>query len=188
MSQDVPAREARYKKFLEPIRCVIDLLFGASRIVRYRAMMETLLSLPPSLLPTPSDLALNWNVDVAKELEEYLEDLDGISISFDGGKTSLNFAEAAILIQGSAVVYSRKVEYLYSLIYQALDVLSAKSEWGGAGYYNERARELQNCTRAHTRRCSKKNSMIETYYSPRFVALTAAISPLPHPLFLPAHP
>ena len=83
--------------------------------------------------PTPSllnsDLALNWNVDVAKELEEYLEDLDGISISFDGGKTSLNFAEAAILIQGSAVVYSRKVEYLYSLIYQALDVLSAKSEW-----------------------------------------------------------
>ena len=89
---------------------------------------------PLSLLPThPSDLALNWNVDVAKELEEYLEDLDGISISFDGGKTSLNFAEAAILIQGSAVVYSRKVEYLYSLIYQALDVLSAKSEWDGGG-------------------------------------------------------
>ncbi len=73
-------------------------------------------------------MALNWNVDVAKELEEYLEDLDGISISFDGGRTSLNFAEAAILIQGSAVVYSRKVEYLYSLIYQALDVISAKCE------------------------------------------------------------
>ena len=87
---------------------------------------------PPPSFPPPSftqrDLALNWNVDVAKELEEYLEDLEGISISFDGGKTSLNFAEAAILIQGSAVVYSRKVEYLYSLIYQALDVLSSKSK------------------------------------------------------------
>jgi trimeric autotransporter adhesin len=28
----------------------------------------------------------------------------------------VNFAEAALLIQGSAAVYSRKVEYLYSLI------------------------------------------------------------------------
>ena len=32
-----------------------------------------------------------------------------IRISFDGGATSLNFAEAALLIQGSACIYSRKV-------------------------------------------------------------------------------
>ena len=32
-----------------------------------------------------------------------------IRISFDGGATSLNFAEAALLIQGSTCVYSRKV-------------------------------------------------------------------------------
>jgi hypothetical protein len=91
-SDEAPTREARYKKFLEPIR----------------------------------DLALNWNIDVANDLEQYLDELDDISVSFDGGKTSLNFAEAALLIQGSVVVYSRKVEYLYSLIYHALDVLSAK--------------------------------------------------------------
>jgi len=28
----------------------------------------------------------------------------------------MNFAEAALLIQGSACVYGRKVEYLYSLV------------------------------------------------------------------------
>lgn len=32
-----------------------------------------------------------------------------ITISFDGGATKLNFAEAALLIQGSTCVYSRKV-------------------------------------------------------------------------------
>ena len=38
--------------------------------------------------------------------------IERIKISFDGGKTSMNFAEAALLIQGSACIYSKKV-YLY---------------------------------------------------------------------------
>ena len=46
-----------------------------------------------------SDLADNWNIDVAAELEEYLEDLESVMISFDGGKSNLNFAEAALMIQ-----------------------------------------------------------------------------------------
>ncbi len=74
------------------------------------------------------DLAQNWNIDVAKDLEEYLHELEGLTVTFGAnGASNLNFAEAALLIQGSAVVYSKKVEYLYSLIYHALDVLSAKS-------------------------------------------------------------
>ena len=76
------------------------------------------------------DLASNWNIDVAKDLEEYLDELEGLKVSFDGGKTNLNFAEASLLIQGTTVVYSRKVEYLYSLVYHALDVLSAKGACG----------------------------------------------------------
>ncbi|XP_046765541.1 condensin-2 complex subunit H2 isoform X8 [Gallus gallus] len=52
--------------------------------------------------------------------------LDQICISFDGGKTTMNFIEAALLIQGSACIYSKKVEYLYSLVYQALDSISNK--------------------------------------------------------------
>jgi hypothetical protein len=48
------------------------------------------------------DLALNWNVDIAQDLETYLTELELIHISFDGGETKMNFAEAALLIQGSA--------------------------------------------------------------------------------------
>lgn len=55
--------------------------------------------LPPRLIR--SDLADNWNIDVAAELEEYLEDLESVMISFDGGKSNLNFAEAALMIQVS---------------------------------------------------------------------------------------
>lgn len=51
------------------------------------------------LLNPIRDLALNWNIDVAHDLEEYLEELEHIEISFDGGLTSLNFAEAARVIQ-----------------------------------------------------------------------------------------
>ena len=39
------------------------------------------------------------DIDVAAELEEYLEDLESVVISFDGGKSNLNFAEAALMIQ-----------------------------------------------------------------------------------------
>ncbi|XP_073435387.1 condensin-2 complex subunit H2 isoform X2 [Dendrobates tinctorius] len=78
------------------------------------------------LLQPIRDLTKNWDVDVAAQLGEYLEELDQICISFDGGKTTMNFAEAALLIQGSACIYSKKVEYLYSLVYQAMDFISNK--------------------------------------------------------------
>lgn len=39
------------------------------------------------------DVAENFNIDIAHELEDYLAELETISISFDGGATSLNFAE-----------------------------------------------------------------------------------------------
>ena len=56
----------------------------------------------------------------------FLCQLDQITISFDDGKTTLNFTEAALLIQGSACVYSRKVEYLYALVCQTLDCIGTK--------------------------------------------------------------
>lgn len=80
------------------------------------------------LLQPIRDLTENWEVDVAAQLGEYLEELDQICISFDEGKTTVNFIEAALLIQGSACVYSKKVEYLYSLVYQALDFISDKKQ------------------------------------------------------------
>ncbi|XP_068045363.1 condensin-2 complex subunit H2 [Anomalospiza imberbis] len=78
------------------------------------------------LLQPIRDLTKNWEVDVAAQLGEYLEELDQICISFDNGKTTMNFTEAALLIQGSACIYSRKVEYLYMLVCQTLDCISNK--------------------------------------------------------------
>lgn len=58
------------------------------------------------LLKPIRDLAENWNIDVASELEEYLQTLEELDIVFDQeSNKSLNFAEAALLLQGSACVY-----------------------------------------------------------------------------------
>ena len=94
------------------------------------------------LLQPIRDLAQNWHIDLASELEDYLHELEHITVNIDtathdqlsqpaqptaavgsGGLLQLNFVEAALLIQGSACVYSKKVEYLYSLLYSTLDVV-----------------------------------------------------------------
>lgn len=80
------------------------------------------------LLQPNRDLAANWAVDVAWELESYLAGLSLISTTDDEGHTSCNFAEAALLIQGSIQIYSRKVEYLYALVLQALDFIAHKKQ------------------------------------------------------------
>ncbi|CAI9118886.1 OLC1v1020513C1 [Oldenlandia corymbosa var. corymbosa] len=79
------------------------------------------------------DLETNWAVDLAKNLEEYLLKICSgeIGSSSQGGhdvpQLSVNFAEAALLLQGSVQVYSRKVEYLYSLVLHTLEFISRKS-------------------------------------------------------------
>ncbi len=79
------------------------------------------------LLQPIQDLAQNWDVDIADSLSEYLEELESLQVSFgDKSEKSLNFAEAALVIQGSAAIYSKKVEYLYKLVFQALDLFSNK--------------------------------------------------------------
>lgn len=72
---------------------------------------------------------MNWDVDIAQELEEYAQELQAVTVSFDQGVSKLNFAEAALLIQGSALIYSRKVEYLYTLAYQTLELVAEKRYW-----------------------------------------------------------
>lgn len=63
-------------------------------------------------------------------LEEYLHELGTggdlrESTSQNGEIVKPNFAQAALVLHNSSHIYSRKVEYLYSLVYQALDSLSA---------------------------------------------------------------
>jgi condensin-2 complex subunit H2 len=88
------------------------------------------------LLEPIKNLAENWSVDIAVELEEYLEELEEISFEIPsvsspqeeeeqrGGEAAtkgFSFAKAALVIQGSTYVYSKKVEYLYALVLDAID-------------------------------------------------------------------
>ncbi|KAJ3670437.1 hypothetical protein LUZ60_010761 [Juncus effusus] len=81
------------------------------------------------LIQPGRDLQSNWEVDLARKLEEYLLKIcsgEMTSSEQDQALHSVNFAEAALLLQGSVQVYSRKVEYLYSLVIHALEFLSQK--------------------------------------------------------------
>ena len=85
-------------------------------------------------------LADNWDIDVAAELSEYVDIIDRSQLtapalqtqhaSGDGDEedfgshsqsqtaldgVDINFAQAALLIQNSASIYSRKVQYLFNL-------------------------------------------------------------------------
>jgi len=80
------------------------------------------------LLQPLRDLSKVWNVEVAEELEKYIGELTSVSFQAEDGSQRLNFAEAALLIQGSTAIYSRKVEQLYNLVYQALATCQLHSE------------------------------------------------------------
>ncbi len=88
---------------------------------------------PPALFahllqPPPRDLAANWAVDVARELQAYLDAVAQTApASFD------SFAEAALVIQGSALVYSKKVDLLYQLVFATLGLVAAGRPCGRAG-------------------------------------------------------
>ncbi|XP_029351113.1 condensin-2 complex subunit H2 [Echeneis naucrates] len=90
--------------------------------------MESTESRFAHLLQPIRELTKNWEIDVASELNDYLEELDEMCITFDGGETRLNFAEAALLIQGSACIYSKKVELLHNLVYQTLEYINDRNK------------------------------------------------------------
>ncbi|CAK7333338.1 unnamed protein product [Dovyalis caffra] len=73
------------------------------------------------------DLEANWEVDLSKKLQDYLLKICSGEIAGNEEDSNFNFAEAALLLQGSVQVYSRKVEYVYNLVLHALDFLSQKS-------------------------------------------------------------
>ena len=78
------------------------------------------------LLKPIKDLTVNWSVPLAKYLEDYYEELHELQISLDGHEAKVNFAEAALFLQGTASVYSKKVEFLWQNVLQMLDLLASK--------------------------------------------------------------
>ena len=69
------------------------------------------------LLQPIRDLAANWDVNIAAELEEYLEELENLTFAIEGHGPSLNFAEAALLIQVSKVTYAVMICWCFTLVH-----------------------------------------------------------------------
>lgn len=69
-----------------------------------------------TLLTPIRDLTKNFEVDIVAFLDQYLDELSQTPITYQDGEASINFTQAAFLIQGSAFVYGKKVEYLYTLV------------------------------------------------------------------------
>ncbi|KAA6428176.1 MAG: condensin-2 complex subunit H2 [Trebouxia sp. A1-2] len=95
------------------------------------------------LLQPIRDLAANWDINIANELEDYMDVLESVTFSFEGGP-NLNFAEAALLIQGSACVYGKKVEYLHTLVYQALEFIAEKKRRASKGLSSQQAADTDD--------------------------------------------
>ena len=53
-----------------------------------------------------------YQVPIAELLSGYMDELQTLTITFDDGKTSVDFAKAALMLQGTTAVYSKKVEFL----------------------------------------------------------------------------
>lgn len=95
-----------------------------------------------ALLQPIKDLEKNWNVDIAGELTDYLEDLSGLTFEVDG-LTNLNFAEAALVVHSSSCTYGKKVEYLMKLTTAALDAAKSKHKSSTASSRGKQVRSAQ---------------------------------------------
>ncbi|EFJ44583.1 hypothetical protein VOLCADRAFT_118716, partial [Volvox carteri f. nagariensis] len=86
------------------------------------------------LLKPIRDLQDSFNVNLAHELEEYLEQLENAQFAFEGARhVMVDFAEAALVIQASTMVFSKKVEHLYNLTYQAIEAVKGRRRQPGQG-------------------------------------------------------
>ena len=74
--------------------------------------MDELIEKCQHLLKPIRDLEQNWSVDIANELTQAIISLNDQMVSFgQEGDKIIDFSKAAMIIQGSAHVYSRKVQY-----------------------------------------------------------------------------
>lgn len=104
------------------------------------------------LLQPIRDLSKNWEVDLAAYLEDYIEQVEEMSITFDNGCQTMNFAEAAMIIQASACVYSKKVEYLYTMVFEVLKTLSNQKKAGQKSSVDDEGNDVDVSVRPRGRK------------------------------------
>ncbi|XP_046669796.1 condensin-2 complex subunit H2-like isoform X2 [Homalodisca vitripennis] len=81
-----------------------------------------------ALLKPIQDLTRNWEFDLSLHLEEYM---NYIRQMYGDNIPDMNFAQAAVLVQNSANIYSKKVDFLFTTVLQLLDTLSKKQRMLG---------------------------------------------------------
>ncbi|KAL0225226.1 hypothetical protein RCL1_003138 [Eukaryota sp. TZLM3-RCL] len=79
------------------------------------------------LLQPFRDLAENWNINIDRDLESYMQELEDIA-AHDTNDLDINFAHAAVIIHGSSAIYSRKVEYLHGLLFDVMEQIDGPNE------------------------------------------------------------
>jgi condensin-2 complex subunit H2 len=95
------------------------------------------------LLRPIKDLTKNWEVPLERYLEDYIVELSELHLHLDA---RVNFAEAALFLQGSASVYSKKVEFLWQSVLKMLDLLASRkalddADDGGPGGRSKRSKK-----------------------------------------------
>ena len=107
--------------------------------VLWTALMRSLFILLLLLLLLLLTLLYFWSVLLVGSLDEYLEDLELTQETRQQVKAAtLNFAQAALVLQNSSGIYSRKVDYLHSHVYKVQEELSLNELLGGAKAGNKK--------------------------------------------------
>ncbi len=68
-----------------------------------------------------------WDVNIATKLEEYVHYIAHlpIEVNVGGEQMKLDFAKAAMVVQNSVQIYSKKVENLWILLQEVIEFLSS---------------------------------------------------------------
>ncbi|KAI6230156.1 Protein FMC1-like protein [Aphelenchoides fujianensis] len=89
------------------------------------------------LLQPLRDVEKNWDGNIREYLNDYLDKLKGDrerqTVGEDGDEIKFNFSEAAMLLQGSLYIYSRKVDTLHSAVAELFAHGPAKGKKKKAG-------------------------------------------------------
>lgn len=68
-----------------------------------------------------------WDLNIAAKLEEYVHYIAHlpIEVNVGGEQMKLDFAKAAMVVQNSVQIYSKKVENLWILLQEVIEFLSS---------------------------------------------------------------
>ncbi|EYB82083.1 hypothetical protein Y032_0367g35 [Ancylostoma ceylanicum] len=145
------------------------------------------------LLRPVKDLGKNFEINIAKELDDYCQQLKSAAENEEydvDNQHRFNFAEAAMLIQGSAFVFGRKVDYVHSQAVHFFEALQPqkskkKKKAGGGdddeGFVDDNGDPLDPCDLldySNTKMCNV-NSLYKDYSKSKYRGKPPKITVMP---------